>query len=109
MSATGRSPLIFVEKGTAINTDFYMEEVLKKELLPFSREHFENSIQLLNKSIKAILEEKACAKRYGSVDALKSSLKKTWEEIPQETLLAAVGFYTKCLKAVIKAKEGNIE
>ncbi|KIH56993.1 hypothetical protein ANCDUO_12823 [Ancylostoma duodenale] len=83
VSATGRSPLIFVEKGTAINTDFYTEE--------------------------AILEEKACAKRYGSVDALKSPLKKTWEEIPQETLRAAVGFYTKCLKTVITAKGGHIE
>ncbi|EYC34218.1 hypothetical protein Y032_0001g309 [Ancylostoma ceylanicum] len=40
MSATGRTPLIFVEKGAKINTVFYLEEVLKKELLPWSREHF---------------------------------------------------------------------
>ncbi|KIH64197.1 hypothetical protein ANCDUO_05501 [Ancylostoma duodenale] len=49
VSATGRSPLIFEEKGAEINTDFYLEEVLKKELSPRSREHFKNSIQLLNK------------------------------------------------------------
>ncbi|KIH42589.1 hypothetical protein ANCDUO_27426 [Ancylostoma duodenale] len=59
--------------------------------------------------LNAILEEEACAKRYGSVDALKSSLKKTWEEIPQETLRAAVEFYTRCFKAVIKSKGEHIE
>ncbi|KIH66567.1 hypothetical protein ANCDUO_03106 [Ancylostoma duodenale] len=67
------------------------------------------NLNVMDYSVKAILEEKVCAKRHGSVDALKSSLKKTWEEIPQETLWAAVEFYTKCLKAVIKAKGRHIE
>ncbi|KIH64196.1 hypothetical protein ANCDUO_05500 [Ancylostoma duodenale] len=60
-------------------------------------------------SVWAILEEKACAKRYGSVDALKPSLKKAWEDIPQDHLRAAVESYPKRLKAVIKAKGVHIE
>ncbi|EYC28409.1 hypothetical protein Y032_0007g3212 [Ancylostoma ceylanicum] len=40
VSATGRTPLTFMEKGAKINNGFYLEEVLKKELLPWSREHF---------------------------------------------------------------------
>ncbi|KIH53686.1 hypothetical protein ANCDUO_16181 [Ancylostoma duodenale] len=64
---------------------------------------------VMENSAWAILEEKACAKQYGSVDVLKSSLKKAWEEIPQETLRAAVESYPKRLKAVIKAKGGNTE
>ncbi|KIH52669.1 hypothetical protein ANCDUO_17227 [Ancylostoma duodenale] len=52
VSATSQSPLIFVEKGIEVNTDFYLEEDLKKELLPWLRGHFKISIQLLNKSKK---------------------------------------------------------
>ncbi|KIH59283.1 hypothetical protein ANCDUO_10489 [Ancylostoma duodenale] len=50
-------------------------------------------LDVMEDSIWAILEGKACAKRHGSVDALKSSFKKAWEEIPQETLRAAVESY----------------
>ncbi|KIH46370.1 hypothetical protein ANCDUO_23579 [Ancylostoma duodenale] len=60
-------------------------------------------------SVWAILEEKACAKGYGSVNVLKFSLKKAWENIPQDQLRAAVESYPKRLKAVIKAKGGHIE
>ncbi|KIH45229.1 hypothetical protein ANCDUO_24734 [Ancylostoma duodenale] len=42
-------------------------------------------------------------------EALKPSLGKEWEEMPQETLRAAVESYPKRLKAVIKAKGGHIE
>ncbi|KIH56022.1 hypothetical protein ANCDUO_13804 [Ancylostoma duodenale] len=52
VSATGRTPLIFVEKGAKINADFYLEEVLKKDLLPWSREHFKNVIQPLYQTKK---------------------------------------------------------
>ncbi|KIH63782.1 hypothetical protein ANCDUO_05917 [Ancylostoma duodenale] len=149
VSATGRTPLIFVEKGAKIIADFYLEEVLKKELLPWSHEHFKEGnwtfqqdgppahkskkvqkwcrenlpefldandwpanstdLNVMDYSIWAILEEKACAKQHGSVDALKISFKKALEEIPQETLRAAVESYPKRLKAVIKAKGGHIE
>ncbi|KIH62751.1 hypothetical protein ANCDUO_06958, partial [Ancylostoma duodenale] len=48
------------------------------------------NLDFMEDSIWAILEEKACGKRHSSVDALKSSFKKAWEEIPQEMLRAAV-------------------
>ncbi|KIH67820.1 hypothetical protein ANCDUO_01845 [Ancylostoma duodenale] len=66
-------------------------------------------LNVMDYSVWAILEEKACAKQHGSVDALKISRKKAWEDIPQETLRAAVESYPKRLKAVIKAKGGHIE
>ncbi|KIH62421.1 hypothetical protein ANCDUO_07296 [Ancylostoma duodenale] len=66
-------------------------------------------LNVMDYFVWVILEEKACAKRYGNLDALKSSIKKAWEEIPQETLRAAVESYPKRLKAVIKAKGGYLE
>ncbi|EPB75146.1 hypothetical protein ANCCEY_05772 [Ancylostoma ceylanicum] len=114
VSATSRTPLIFVEKGTKINEGFYLEEVLK-ELLPWSREHFkvfkdgsqvQEGTEIMDYVVRAILEEKACAKRHGIVDALKSSLKKAWEEVPQETLWAAVESYPKRLKIQLKRSKG---
>ncbi|KIH65571.1 hypothetical protein ANCDUO_04105 [Ancylostoma duodenale] len=65
-------------------------------------------LNLIEYFVWAILKERAGAKRHGSVDALKSSLKKVLEDIPQETLRAAVESYPKRLKAVIKAKEDTL-
>ncbi|EPB65323.1 hypothetical protein ANCCEY_15614 [Ancylostoma ceylanicum] len=66
-------------------------------------------VNIVDYPVWAILEEKACAKRHSSVDALRSSLKKAWEEILQETVRAAVESYPKRLKAVIEAKGGHID
>ncbi|KIH44434.1 hypothetical protein ANCDUO_25540, partial [Ancylostoma duodenale] len=66
-------------------------------------------LNVMDYYVWSILEEKACAKRHGGVDALESSLKKVWEKIPQETLWAAVESYPKRLKAVIRVEGGHIE
>ncbi|VDP34095.1 unnamed protein product [Heligmosomoides polygyrus] len=34
VSATGRTPLVFVEKGVKINAESYLEDILKKHLIP---------------------------------------------------------------------------
>ncbi|KIH53327.1 hypothetical protein ANCDUO_16547 [Ancylostoma duodenale] len=66
-------------------------------------------LNVLEYSAWTTLGEEACAKRNGSVDALKSSLKKVWKEFPQKTLRAAVESYPKRLKAVIRTKGGHID
>jgi len=38
---TGKTPLVFVEKGAKIDQKYYIEEILEKEVLPWSEEHFE--------------------------------------------------------------------
>lgn len=60
-------------------------------------------------SIWSILETKACSKIHHSVRELKQSLERAWEEIPQETLRAAVGDVKRRLQAVIKARGGHFE
>ncbi|KIH45639.1 Kunitz/Bovine pancreatic trypsin inhibitor domain protein, partial [Ancylostoma duodenale] len=99
VSATGRTLLIFVEKGAKINTEFHLEEVLKKELkgkgnwtsqqdgapshkskkvqrwcrqnlldFIYANEWLANSpdLNVMDYSVWAILEEKACAKRHST-------------------------------------------
>ncbi|VDO80847.1 unnamed protein product [Heligmosomoides polygyrus] len=147
--ATGRTPLVFVERGAKINTDVYLNDILKKEMLPWAQEHFGSTtwtfqqdgapahnskktqewcarnlpdfipasewpanspdLNLMDYCVWSILKEKACTERHTTIQGLKSSLEKAWEEIPQATLRAAIESYPKRLQAVIRAKGGHIE
>lgn len=149
VSATGRTPLVFVEKGVKINAESYLEDILKKHLIPWAHSHYGEAectfqqdsapahkakrtqdwcrlhlpnfiaaeewpanspdLNVMDYRAWAILEEKACSTRHSSVESLKSSLKKAWDEIPQEVLQRAVDSYSGYLKAVVKAKGGHIE
>ena len=60
-------------------------------------------------SVWSILEAKACGKFHRSVDDLKRSLQRSWDEIPQEQLRAAVEAVRKRFEAVIKCKGGHFE
>ena len=60
-------------------------------------------------SIWSILETKACAKTQTNIESLKASLKREWDEIPQETLRAAVEAFPRKLNAVTQKKGGYIE
>ncbi|EYC06502.1 hypothetical protein Y032_0075g928 [Ancylostoma ceylanicum] len=40
VSATGRTPLVFVEDGVKINADVYVDKILKKHVLPWSLAHY---------------------------------------------------------------------
>ncbi|WKY08788.1 hypothetical protein Q1695_001738 [Nippostrongylus brasiliensis] len=66
-------------------------------------------LNVMDFCVWSILEEKACAKSHASIEALKSSLKKAWEEIPQDVLRAAVDSYPDRLVAVVKNRGGHIE
>ncbi|KAI6646109.1 hypothetical protein LOD99_9460 [Oopsacas minuta] len=60
-------------------------------------------------SIWSILEKNACAKSHSSVEALKKSLHREWEKIPQDNLRATVETFTQRLKRVVEKKGGYIE
>ncbi|KIH68032.1 hypothetical protein ANCDUO_01634 [Ancylostoma duodenale] len=66
-------------------------------------------LNILDFSIWAMLEHKACQKKTQLVQALRKSLEKAWNEIPQDPVRAAVEAYPKRLKAVIRVKGGLIE
>ncbi|KAF2898539.1 hypothetical protein ILUMI_07635 [Ignelater luminosus] len=84
VTATGRSPLVFIEPG------------VKTQILwtipsgPSSR-------------------AKCAQKKHASMDALKQSLKREWAKIPLEHIRAACESFPGRLKAIIHAKGGHIE
>uniref|UniRef100_A0A7I4YMI3 HTH_7 domain-containing protein n=1 Tax=Haemonchus contortus TaxID=6289 RepID=A0A7I4YMI3_HAECO len=57
----------------------------------------------------SILEREACASKHATIAALKESLKKAWDRIPQEALRAAIDAYPKRLRAIIRKGGGHIE
>ncbi|EYB87313.1 hypothetical protein Y032_0265g654 [Ancylostoma ceylanicum] len=40
ITANGKTPLIFVDIGTKVNTEYHLEHILKKEVLPWACSHF---------------------------------------------------------------------
>uniref|UniRef100_A0A914C8W4 HMG box domain-containing protein n=1 Tax=Acrobeloides nanus TaxID=290746 RepID=A0A914C8W4_9BILA len=60
-------------------------------------------------SLWSILENEACSKPHQSIEALKKSLVKAWNAIPQEVIDRAVGDFPKRLKKCIDAQGGNLE
>ena len=53
-----------------------------------------------------MLDQKACATSHKNIDALKYSLKKSWNEISPETLRATYSQVIDRLRCVIRAKGG---
>jgi transposase len=63
----------------------------------------------LDYSIWGILESKACATAHKSVDSLKRSLLRAWDEIDVNVLCGAVDQFPKRLNACVKANGGYFE
>lgn len=63
----------------------------------------------LDFSVWSILETKACGKVHSSIESLKVSLEKAWEEIGEEELRGIVDAFPKRLKACVKAKGDYFE
>jgi hypothetical protein len=57
----------------------------------------------------SVLEEKACRDPHPNLEALKRSLTKVWEEIPQKTVRAAVNAFRGRVEGVIQEDGGHIE
>ena len=57
----------------------------------------------------SILENEACSKPRQSIEALKKSLVKAWNAIPQEVIDRAVDDFPKRLKKCIDAQGGHFE
>ena len=56
-----------------------------------------------------LLEAKACKKIHYSVDDLKQSLLRAWQEIPQKQLRASTEDVRRRLQAVIKSNGSHFE
>ena len=70
---------------------------------------FRPDVNPLDFCVWSILETKACSKSHKSIESLKVSLVKEWNNIPQETLRIAVEAVPKRLNAIVKKKGGYIE
>ncbi|VDL72279.1 unnamed protein product [Nippostrongylus brasiliensis] len=79
ITANGKTPLIFVEKGIKIDSQKYLED------------------------------SKTCATAHASIDYLEEALKKAWEETVEDVLHAAVDAFPGRLRACIRAKGGHVE
>ncbi len=55
------------------------------------------------------LESKACSQPHKSIAALKASLVKEWNEIPQEMIQKAIDDFSKRLRKCIDANGGHFE
>lgn len=42
ISDSGKTPLVFVERGVKINSQVYQEQILRNVVVPWSRKHFKN-------------------------------------------------------------------
>ena len=66
-------------------------------------------LNVLDYSLWSILEAEACSKPHQSIEALKKSLVKAWNNIPQEVIDRAVDDFPKRLKKCIEAGGGHFE
>ena len=55
------------------------------------------------------LQSKACSKPHNSIEALKASLVKEWDEVPQEMIQKAIDNFPKRLKKCIEANGGQFD
>ena len=55
------------------------------------------------------MEAEACSKPHQSIEALKKSLVKVWNNIPQEVIDRAMDDFPKRLKKYVEAEGGHFE
>ncbi|KAI6647895.1 hypothetical protein LOD99_8356 [Oopsacas minuta] len=104
---------VFQQDGAPAHTALSTQECLsaniphfitKVEWLPSSPD-----LNPLDFSLWSILESRACSKSHTNIKSLKTSLRREWENIPQEIVRTAVAVVNQRLKSVIKQKGGYIE
>jgi hypothetical protein len=66
-------------------------------------------LNVMDYSLSSILEAEACSKPHQSINALKKSLVKAWNAIPQEIIDRAVDDFPMRLKKRIEAGGGHFE
>ena len=113
MQATKKGPFIFQQDSAPshrarttqnwIRTNFD-DFITAEEWPPYSPD-----CNPLDYSIWGILEAKACATAHRSIESLKKSLIRAWDDISEETLRAVVNQFPKRLTASIKADGGHFE
>lgn len=149
VTADGRSPLMFLDRGIKMNANVYRTSILEGALRPWATRHFggrewtfqqdsapshkarvnqdwlrENVPHFISSqqwpprspdanpldfSVWAILQAKVNIKKYHSVDALKTALRREWNKIPQAYIRAACNAFFDRLRAIVRAKGSHIE
>ena len=103
----------FQQDGAPAHTSRLAQSWCQEKLPAFiSKEEWPPSSPDLNPldfSLWAILEAKACAKEHTNLEALKRSLIKAWESIPEEQVRTACAGFQDKLKKVVMAKGWYIE
>ena len=66
-------------------------------------------LNVMDYSIWSILEAEACSKPHQSIEALKKSLVKAWNAIPQDIIDKAMDDFPKRLKKCIEVGGGHFE
>uniref|UniRef100_A0A914DGT9 Transposase n=1 Tax=Acrobeloides nanus TaxID=290746 RepID=A0A914DGT9_9BILA len=66
-------------------------------------------LNVMDYSVWSILEAEACSKPHQSIDTLKKSLTKAWNNISQDVIDRAVDDFPKRLKKCIEADGGHFE
>ena len=109
----GDRPWTFQQDGasshTAKTTQLWCKQHLprfwSKEILPPSSP----DLNVLDFCLWSVLESEACAKQHSSVEMLRASLTRAWDNISQEVVRAACEAFPKRLRAAVKAKGDHFE
>ena len=106
-------PWTFQQDGAPAHTANVTQAWLRREIPDFwAKDEWPPSSPDLNPldfCAWGILERNACAKAHTSLEALKLSLKREWDKIPQEVFRNAIDSFPSRLNRVISAKGGYIE
>ena len=106
----GNSGVTLQQDGATSHTAKIVQSWCKENFMVFwSKEFWPPSSPDLNPmdfGVWSMLDHKACATSHKNIDALKYSLKKSWNEISPETLHATCSQLIDRLRCVIRAKGG---
>ena len=106
-------PFVFQQDGAPAHTANITQTWLQQNIPEFIRKEewspYSPGLNLMDFSICSILETKACAISHSSIESMKRSFTRAWEQIPQETMRAAVETFPRRLRAVFQMKGGYSE
>uniref|UniRef100_A0A8R1EEL5 HTH luxR-type domain-containing protein n=1 Tax=Caenorhabditis japonica TaxID=281687 RepID=A0A8R1EEL5_CAEJA len=100
ITATGKTPLVFIERNVKINSEVYQKIVLMDNFPDLNPMDF---------SVWGMLEGKIAGKVFATVDDLKAALEVAWASIDDGYLRRTVNSVKKRLRACVKARGSNFE
>uniref|UniRef100_A0A7I4YET7 DDE_3 domain-containing protein n=1 Tax=Haemonchus contortus TaxID=6289 RepID=A0A7I4YET7_HAECO len=109
--ASGKTPLIFVDRGVKIDKDYYLKTILEDALLSWANSHFSGRPWTFqpDSALAYKAKSKASATPHPNLDSLKAALIREWDEIDDALLRPVIDAFSKRLRAAVRAKGGRIE